>query len=276
MLWGFRIAILLSLAIATSATAQTTAPSTTPSTEPATKPALTHEQQVDQLIGYLNDQYAKLLKSPDWIERSLAAISLARIPGLRATDQLLGVCRADPVPVVKIVAWQAILARAKWLDLNQFQTWLDVTSAMAKKDYFRGSTRVGLLRTMAIAPPTRNAKLAFVGMFGQTSALEPRDMPVIDALGDCFASWQTPDLAEYLFNRLANLNDAYRAHVTDLPTTTIVLERNGHRKGVVDYGGPSVGMPQEVRELQAEIDRVAGTSRWVLRDGQPVRRPIER
>jgi len=73
-----------------------------------------------------------------------------------------------------------------------------------------------------------------------------------------------------------SLNDVYRASVTDLPSTTIVLERNGHRKSVLDYGGPSAGMPQEVRELQAEIDRVAGTSRWVLRDGQPVRTPIER
>jgi hypothetical protein len=73
-----------------------------------------------------------------------------------------------------------------------------------------------------------------------------------------------------------SLDDAYRAQVTDLPTTTIVLERNGHRKVVVDYGGPSVGMPQEVRDLQTEIDRVAGTSRWVLRDGQPVRTPVER
>ncbi len=68
-----------------------------------------------------------------------------------------------------------------------------------------------------------------------------------------------------------SLNDAYRAHVTDLPTTTIALERNGRQKTVVDYGGVSAGMPQAVRELQAEIDRVAGTSRWVLRDGQPVR-----
>ena len=32
-----------------------------------------------------------------------------------------------------------------------------------------------------------------------------------------------------------------------------------------------VGMPRAVRDLQAEIDRVAGTAQWVLRDGQPVR-----
>ena len=68
-----------------------------------------------------------------------------------------------------------------------------------------------------------------------------------------------------------SLSDAYRAQVSDLPTYTIVLERNGHRKAVVDYGGLSAGMPEAVRDLQNEIDRVAATSRWILRDGQPVR-----
>jgi hypothetical protein len=67
------------------------------------------------------------------------------------------------------------------------------------------------------------------------------------------------------------LRDAYRANVTDLPTTTVSITRNGRTKTVVDYGGLSAGMPRVVRELQEEIDRVAGTDRWVLRDGQPVR-----
>jgi hypothetical protein len=71
----------------------------------------------------------------------------------------------------------------------------------------------------------------------------------------------------------ASLQDEYRARVSDLPTYTVELQRNGVRKSVLDYGGLSAGMPQTVRELQDEIDRVAGTSRWVLRDGQPVRRP---
>jgi hypothetical protein len=66
------------------------------------------------------------------------------------------------------------------------------------------------------------------------------------------------------------LNDEYRGQMTDLPTTTVTLTRGGRTKQLVDYGGTSVGMPREVRELQAEIDRVAGTARWVLRDGQPV------
>jgi len=68
-----------------------------------------------------------------------------------------------------------------------------------------------------------------------------------------------------------SLRDAYRAQVSDLPTYTVTLERNGQRKSVVDYGGVSAGMPRAIRDLQDEIDRVANTSQWVLRNGQPVR-----
>lgn len=67
------------------------------------------------------------------------------------------------------------------------------------------------------------------------------------------------------------LQDSYHAHITDLPTYTVTLERNGRTKTVSDYGGVSAGMPRAVRDLQDEIDRVANTARWVLRDGQPIR-----
>jgi len=67
-----------------------------------------------------------------------------------------------------------------------------------------------------------------------------------------------------------NLRDAYRAPVSDLPTYTVALTRNGQTKTVVDFGGVDAGMPREIRDLQREIDRVAGTAQWVLRDGQPV------
>jgi hypothetical protein len=67
-----------------------------------------------------------------------------------------------------------------------------------------------------------------------------------------------------------SLRDEYRANVSDMPTFTVVIERDGGRKHVIDYGGLSAGMPESVRALQDEIDRVAGTARWVLRDGQPV------
>jgi hypothetical protein len=69
------------------------------------------------------------------------------------------------------------------------------------------------------------------------------------------------------------LQDEYRAHVTDLPSYIVTLERNGRTKRVLDYGGTGAGMPEAVRALQDEIDRTANTARWVLRDGQPVRTP---
>ena len=68
-----------------------------------------------------------------------------------------------------------------------------------------------------------------------------------------------------------NLRESYRGQVTDMPTYTVTLTRNGRTKTVVDYAGTSAGMPRAVRELQQEIDRVARTAQWVLRDGQPVR-----
>lgn len=67
-----------------------------------------------------------------------------------------------------------------------------------------------------------------------------------------------------------NLRDAYRGEMTDLPTYTLSITRDGRTKTVVDYGGVQAGMPREVRALQDEVDSVAGTAQWVLRNGQPV------
>lgn len=97
----------------------------------------------------------------------------------------------------------------------------------------------------------------------------------VNVVGEQRASITRAEVADLLarFDAIgfAALRDAYRAQVSDLPTYTITLERNGLRKIVIDYGGPGAGMPEAVRGLQDDIDRVAGTSRWVLRDGEPVR-----
>jgi hypothetical protein len=97
----------------------------------------------------------------------------------------------------------------------------------------------------------------------------------VNAVGERTATIPREDVARLLarFDEIGfnNLRDAYRAEVSDLPTYTVALTRNGQTKTVVDYGGPGVGMPESVRALQTEIDRVAGTAQWVLRDGQPVR-----
>lgn len=97
----------------------------------------------------------------------------------------------------------------------------------------------------------------------------------VHVVGERRASIPPADVANLLrrFDEIGfeRLNDAYRANVSDHPTTIVVLERGGRRKVVVDYAGLNAGMPAAVRELQDEIDAVAGTAQWVLRDGEPVR-----
>ena len=98
------------------------------------------------------------------------------------------------------------------------------------------------------------AHVAVVGV--RTATIQPADVARLVARFD-----------EVGFDRL---QDAYRGQATDLPTFTVSITRDGHTKTVVDYGGVSAGLPRAVRDLENEIDRVAGTSQWVLRNGQPV------
>lgn len=63
-----------------------------------------------------------------------------------------------------------------------------------------------------------------------------------------------------------NLRDEYRADVSDLPDYIVTVRRGDLTKRVLDYAGTAAGMPQTVREIEEEIDRVAGTERWVGRD----------
>lgn len=97
----------------------------------------------------------------------------------------------------------------------------------------------------------------------------------VNVVGEQTATIPREDVAQLLrrFDEVGfnNLRDVYRAEVSDLPTYTVSLTRDGQTKTVVDFGGVSAGMPQSIRDLQREIDRVAGTAQWVLRDGQPVR-----
>jgi hypothetical protein len=60
-----------------------------------------------------------------------------------------------------------------------------------------------------------------------------------------------------------SLKPRYIAGVTDNPEYQITLTVGGQTKTVVDYVGGDAGMPMSVGELESEIDRIAGTERWV-------------
>jgi hypothetical protein len=59
------------------------------------------------------------------------------------------------------------------------------------------------------------------------------------------------------------LRDESVAQVTDLPSYELTVVIDGRRKSIRDYGGLMIDMPPVVEELQNQVDRVAGTARWV-------------
>ena len=60
--------------------------------------------------------------------------------------------------------------------------------------------------------------------------------------------------------------DSYAASVSDNPSQTLALTVAGRTKTVTDYVGTEAGLPLAIRNLEAEVDEVAGTARWVKGD----------
>lgn len=67
-----------------------------------------------------------------------------------------------------------------------------------------------------------------------------------------------------------NLEDEYRAEITDSSTHVITFKTGSYEKTIVDYVGMLTGMPHSVKRLQAEIDRIAGTRKWISGDENTV------
>ncbi|RJF89644.1 hypothetical protein D3874_23930 [Oleomonas cavernae] len=61
-----------------------------------------------------------------------------------------------------------------------------------------------------------------------------------------------------------SLEDRYDAGVDDAPTYEISLQIDGRKKTVIDSMGSHVGAPAGLQDLEREIDRVAGTRRWIV------------
>jgi hypothetical protein len=60
-----------------------------------------------------------------------------------------------------------------------------------------------------------------------------------------------------------SLEDEYNYPVTDCPTFLTSFRVDQVQKQVTDYVGEEAGMPEAVSELEATIDRVADTGKWI-------------
>ena len=189
-------------------------------TQPATAPAFDNslpavdrrEAEVRKLLDFLMAEYDRLLtKTPDRVGRSLLVICMSRIGRDEVTDRILELLATEKDPLVKLVAWQAALARAPLLSARQHQKWIDQTCIMARADLFRGSLKTAAAQALATTLPTRPARDAWQALFSRTSSADPRDVPVVDALADVLGKWKSPDLLDYTLRRAAIAEDAVRA-----------------------------------------------------------------
>jgi ankyrin repeat protein len=78
-------------------------------------------------------------------------------------------------------------------------------------------------------------------------------------------------IAEFAKADFLSAKDEYRAAWTDNPTYELTLAVGGHIKSVVDYVGTEDGMPLAIRNLEAAVDGVAGTARWIKGDDTTIK-----
>lgn len=62
-----------------------------------------------------------------------------------------------------------------------------------------------------------------------------------------------------------NTFDRYAVNASDLPTSITSIAFDDKSKSVTDYGGPLVGMPEDVSAVATAIDRLAGPKVWAER-----------
>jgi Mg-chelatase subunit ChlD len=189
------------------------APATVPasnSSGPLT-PEQKREQKVELLLDYLEKDYAKKAVAPYWVSRSMGVISLARSPRPTATTKLLDILEKDKHDVVRLLAFQAVLARVDQLDAKSHTRWMAATTALAEKGAFNGALRITLLDVLASAPPTQKSRRIWNQLYTDVSAWEPQDIPVLDALGRTLTAWKSGAMAQDLIKQLADPNSCVRA-----------------------------------------------------------------
>jgi ankyrin repeat protein len=113
----------------------------------------------------------------------------------------------------------------------------------------------------------------------ETNDFEPDSTPRLSPIGvlvpgkhvSRISRSEVDSLVEHFRSaRFFGLKDRYEASITDNPYYTLTFRAGSRSKTVVDYVGHQVGMPEAVTRLEDEVDRVAGTARWIRGDGGAV------
>lgn len=215
--WRWAAALLVVLAAWPACTVRAAEAETaeeTPTAEPMSPEAAARVEKTRQLLfDYLTKNYGRQLESKDWITRSVAVISLAKLSTKKVTAVLFERLEKEEHPVARVVVWQAMLARAPMLDPEQFKRWEELTWQMVRKDLFHGDLRIGLLEMLSSAPLTPEGKAWFSRLFSKSSSLDSADIPTLIAMGRAVRSWGNADLVTGLIGQMRSPDTAIRAEL---------------------------------------------------------------
>lgn len=178
--------------------------------EPVKEPGVTSSRDTKRLMTYLEGEYKRKLESPDWRQRALAVISLARLPHEQVTEKLFQLSENDKHEVVRLLAWQAIVARAPELTQKDHARLINATLALGEKGAFRGVLRIAMLDVLSTAPMNARGRTIFLKIVQETNAWETQDTPTLRALGRTLGTWRNTQLGETLANAMSDGNAAVR------------------------------------------------------------------
>ena len=170
-------------------------------------------QEMLKRFEYLTKLYADQLDSNDWMTRSVAMISLARMPTQGATKVILQRLESEKHPVGLLVAWQAMLGRAGMLSEEQYRAWRKATLNMAGAGLFQGNLRIGLLEMFGAETPDMASRHYFRRIFEEANSLDSSDIPTLIAMGRALRGWGDGQLVAWLISKLRSPDTAVRAEL---------------------------------------------------------------
>ena len=88
---------------------------------------------IQKVIGHYIEMYDKHLRSPAWVTRAMAVISLAKIDAPQIAERLLDVAAKDRDAKVSVYAWEALHARAASLSDQRRVQWLAAGCRLAQR-----------------------------------------------------------------------------------------------------------------------------------------------
>lgn len=160
----------------------------------------THDR-IERLADSYVRIYRKHIESKDPFVRALSAVAMGRIDAQSTTDTLLVMLQNDHDPIVRVVAWEVLHARADSLNDDQYRSWVQQGIALAEQGQLGGRLLASLVRSFRpYAPESFQGKVQdiLLKISTELSHRVPRDVQALMAFRELLAEWRDRELTQKL------------------------------------------------------------------------------